>query len=147
MQLQSMKTNFNSAALRSSPDFKQGRKRAHFHHPNISTGVYPKVYRLAAWSENCTWYSALLLGAVYRYFVSQSSEFCRHNLLCCFSRSNTKSKRVFRYRLSPETFGYTLVRNEMKCTHISTTVHRVNMRMTTSIPPFLQLRLYGVVLN
>jgi len=44
-----------------------------------------------------------------RYFVSQSSEFCRHNPLCCFSTSNTKGKRVFRYRLSPETFGYTLV--------------------------------------
>jgi len=46
---------------------------------------------------------------LYRYFVSQSSEFCRHNPLCCFSTSNTKDKRIFRYRLSPETFGYTLV--------------------------------------
>jgi len=26
----------------------------------------------------------------------------------CFSTSNTKDKRIFRYRLSPETFGYTL---------------------------------------
>jgi len=34
---------------------------------------------------------------LYRYFVSQSSEFCRHNpLYCC----------LFLYRLSPETFGY-----------------------------------------
>jgi hypothetical protein len=41
---------------------------------------------------------------LYRYFVSQSSEFCRHNPLCCFSTSNTKNKRIFRYRLSPETF-------------------------------------------
>jgi len=24
---------------------------------------------------------------LYRYFVSQSSEFCRHNPLCCFSTS------------------------------------------------------------
>jgi hypothetical protein len=24
---------------------------------------------------------------MYRYFVSQSSEFCRHNTLCCFSTS------------------------------------------------------------
>jgi hypothetical protein len=24
---------------------------------------------------------------LYRYFVSQSSEFCRHNLLCCFPTS------------------------------------------------------------
>jgi len=44
---------------------------------------------------------------LYRYFVSQSSEFCRHYYLCCFSTSNTKGKRIFRYRLSPETFGYT----------------------------------------
>jgi hypothetical protein len=44
-----------------------------------------------------------------RYFVSQSSEFCRHNPLFCFSTSNTKGKRIFRYRLNPETFGYTVV--------------------------------------
>jgi len=41
--------------------------------------------------------------------MSQYSEFCRHNPLCCFSMSNTKGKRKFLYRLSPETFGYTLV--------------------------------------
>jgi len=29
--------------------------------------------------------------------------------LCCFLTSNTKGKSIFRYRLSPETFGYTLV--------------------------------------
>jgi len=46
---------------------------------------------------------------LYCYFVSESSEFCRHNPLCCFSTSNTKGERIFRYRLSPETFGYTLV--------------------------------------
>jgi len=46
---------------------------------------------------------------LYRYFVSQSSEFCRHNPLCCFSTSNTKDKCAFRLLLSPETFGYTLV--------------------------------------
>jgi len=39
----------------------------------------------------------------YRYFVSQSSEFCRHNPLYCFSTSNTKGKRIFSYRLGPET--------------------------------------------
>jgi len=43
------------------------------------------------------------------YFVSQSSEFCRHNPLCCFSTSVYCCKRAFRYQLSPETFGYTLV--------------------------------------
>jgi hypothetical protein len=43
----------------------------------------------------------------YRYFVSQSKEFCLHNPLCCFSTSVCCC--LFRYRLSPETFGYTLV--------------------------------------
>jgi len=40
---------------------------------------------------------------LYRYVVSQSSEICRHNPLCCFSMSNTKGVYIFRYRLSPET--------------------------------------------
>jgi len=48
---------------------------------------------------------------LYRYFVSQSSEFCCHNHLCCFSTYNIKGKRIFRYRLSPENFGYNLVFN------------------------------------
>jgi hypothetical protein len=47
---------------------------------------------------------------LYRYFVNQSSEFCRHNPLCCFSTSSTKGKRIFPYQLSPKTFGYTIVR-------------------------------------
>jgi len=34
---------------------------------------------------------------LYRYFVSEYSEFCRHNTLCCFSTSNTKGKIIFRY--------------------------------------------------
>jgi hypothetical protein len=38
--------------------------------------------------------------------VSNSSEFCRHNPLCWFSTSVYCCKRVFRYRISPETFGY-----------------------------------------
>jgi len=41
---------------------------------------------------------------LYRYFLSQSIEFCRHNLLCCFSTSVCYC--LFHYRLSPETFGY-----------------------------------------
>jgi hypothetical protein len=49
---------------------------------------------------------------LYHYFVSQSSEFCRHNPLCCFSTSVYCCKRIFRYRLNPETFGYTLVRKK-----------------------------------
>jgi hypothetical protein len=44
----------------------------------------------------------------YHYFVSHCSEFCRHNPLCCFSAS-VCCCCLFRYRLSPETFGYTLV--------------------------------------
>jgi hypothetical protein len=30
--------------------------------------VYPKVSELAAWSENCKWYSSLPLGAVVSLF-------------------------------------------------------------------------------
>jgi len=74
----------------------------------FSTKVYPKVSELAAWSENCKWYSWHQVQ-LYRYFVSHSSEFCRHNPLCYFSTSDTKGKRIFCYGLSPETFGYTLV--------------------------------------
>jgi len=44
---------------------------------------------------------------LYRYFVSQSSEFCRHNPLCFFLTSVYCC--LFRYRLSPETSGYTIV--------------------------------------
>jgi hypothetical protein len=52
---------------------------------------------------------------LYRYFVSQSSEVCHHNHLCCFSTSVyccccCCCCCLFRYRLSPETFGYTLIR-------------------------------------
>jgi hypothetical protein len=43
-----------------------------------------------------------------RYFVTQSSEFCRHKPLCCFSTS-VYCCCLLRYRLSPETFLYTLV--------------------------------------
>jgi hypothetical protein len=46
---------------------------------------------------------------LYRYFVSQSSEFCRNNPLCCFSTGDYYCCCLFRYRLSPETFGYTLI--------------------------------------
>jgi len=44
---------------------------------------------------------------LYRYFMRQSCEFCRHNPLKGTATSNTKGRRIFRYRL--ETFGYTLV--------------------------------------
>jgi hypothetical protein len=45
----------------------------------------------------------------YRYSVNQSSEFCRHNLLCCFLTSVYCCTPTFRYQLSLETFGYTLI--------------------------------------
>jgi len=71
--------------------------------------VYPKVSRLAAWSNNCKRYSSLPLVQLYRYFLSQYSEFCRHNPLCFFSTSVYFCKHISRYRLSPETSAYTLV--------------------------------------
>jgi hypothetical protein len=46
---------------------------------------------------------------LYHYYVSQSNEFCRHNPLCYFSTSVYFYYCLFRYLLSPETFGYTLV--------------------------------------
>jgi hypothetical protein len=46
---------------------------------------------------------------LYRYFLSQSSEFCRYKPLCCFSAIVYFCCRLFRYRLSPETFVYTVV--------------------------------------
>jgi hypothetical protein len=54
------------------------------HHIRSFMRVYPKVSGLAAWSENCKWYSSLLLGQSYRGFIGQSIEFCRHNALCHF---------------------------------------------------------------
>jgi hypothetical protein len=49
------------------------------------------------------------LVQLYRYFVSQFIVLCRHNPLKGTATSNTKGKRIFHYRLSPETFGYTIV--------------------------------------
>jgi hypothetical protein len=46
---------------------------------------------------------------LYRYFASQSSDFCHHNNLCCFSKNVCCCKHIFRYLLSPETSGYTFV--------------------------------------
>jgi hypothetical protein len=43
---------------------------------------------------------------LYLSYVSQSSDFYHHNHLCCFSVS---ADCLFRYRLSPETLGYTFV--------------------------------------
>jgi hypothetical protein len=51
---------------------------------------------------------------LHRHFVSQSSEFCRHNPMCRFSTSVYFCEHIFIYRLSLETFGYTLVQYEWK---------------------------------
>jgi hypothetical protein len=59
------------------------------------TRLYPKVSGLVQ---------------LYCYYVSHSSEFCRHNPFFCFSTS-VYCCCLFRYRLSPETFRYTLVCN------------------------------------
>jgi hypothetical protein len=79
--------------------------------------VYPEFSRLAAWSEKCKWYSSLPLDAVVSPFVSQSSEFCRHKPLCCFSTSVYCCS--IRHRPSPEIFGYTLV--WCHCEYLSST--------------------------
>jgi hypothetical protein len=80
----------------------------HWNWERANMRLYSKVSGLAAWSENRKCDSSLPLVQLYRYFVSQSSEFCRHNPLCCFSTS-VYCYCLFRYRLSPETFGYNLV--------------------------------------
>jgi hypothetical protein len=46
---------------------------------------------------------------LYRYFMSQYSEFCRHDTFMLFLNECYCYCCLFRYRLSPETFGYTLV--------------------------------------
>jgi hypothetical protein len=78
------------------------------------TTLYSKVSGLASWIENCKWYSCHWIR-LYLYFVYQPSEFCRHNPLCCFSTSvNYCCCCLFRYWLSPETFGCNLVVYEMR---------------------------------
>jgi len=70
------------------------------------TRIYPKFSDLAAWSENCKWYSSLPIDTVVSLFLSQSSEFCLHIPLCCLS---PVYYFLFRYRLSPENFRYNFV--------------------------------------
>jgi hypothetical protein len=78
-----------------------------------STGV-SKFFGLATWSKNCKWYSSVPRVHFYRYFLSQSSDFCRHNPLFCFSTSvlslflislTTQSGKFWIY---PRTQGYEL---------------------------------------
>jgi hypothetical protein len=56
-------------------------------------------------------------------FFSQSSEFCRHNPLCYFSTNVCCCKRIFHYRLIPETFGYTPVKGANSVFRICDRVH------------------------
>jgi hypothetical protein len=62
------------------------KKKYIYIYTHIYMRVNPKVPGMATWSENCKWYSSLSLRAVVSLFC-KSSEFCRHNLLCCFSTS------------------------------------------------------------
>jgi len=92
--------------------------------PTEDTRVYPKVSRLAAWNENCKWYSYLPLGAVV-------------SLSCCFSTSVYCCRRIFSYRLSPETFGYTLVYRE-RFPNASFSPHWPPCSLSTDINALLQ---------
>jgi hypothetical protein len=78
-------------------------------HPMTFTRECSKVSRPAAWRENQKGPALCHYVQFYRYFVTQSSEFCCHNPLKRTATSNTKGKSIFRYWLSQETFGYTLV--------------------------------------
>jgi len=50
------------------------------------------------------WLENLPLDAVVSYFVSQSSEFYRHNPLCCFLTSVYCCKHIFSYGLKSGNF-------------------------------------------
>jgi hypothetical protein len=53
--------------------------------------------------------SGTICSSCSRQPIQKLLEFCCHNPLCCFSKSNTKGMHIFHYRLNPETFGYALV--------------------------------------
>jgi hypothetical protein len=60
---------------------------------------------------------------LYRYFVSQSSEFCRHSPLKRSAMNNTKGKLIFRYdsvRKLLDTPSYTMIRSKEAATYIRT---------------------------
>jgi len=52
---------------------------------------WPRGSRTANGTTFCHWMQ------LFRYFVSQSSEFCRHNHLCCFWTSVYCCKHTFLY--------------------------------------------------
>jgi hypothetical protein len=65
---------------------------------------------------------------LYRYFVSQCNEFCSHNPLWCFSKNVYCCKRIFLYRLSPETFGYTLVCMQVAQIRVGQLLHSASVK-------------------
>jgi hypothetical protein len=74
----------------------------------LYTSVYPKFPDWPPGARAANGTALCHYTQLYRYFVSLSSEFCRHKPLCCFSKS-VYCCCLFRLSLSPETFGYTLV--------------------------------------
>jgi hypothetical protein len=61
-----------------------------------------KSFRTGRLERELEWYSCHWMQ-LYRCFVSQSSEFCRHKPLCCFS-TNVYYYCLFCYLLSLENF-------------------------------------------
>jgi hypothetical protein len=51
-----------------APSWRGARLGEHKSNFTICTRMYPKVSGLAAWSENCKWYSSLPLSAVVSLF-------------------------------------------------------------------------------
>jgi len=59
--------------------------------------------------------------------------------LCCLSTSNTKGKRIFIYRLSPETFGYTLVQGLSVTWRMDTNLRVIQLFVTSCVHRLMQL--------
>jgi len=83
-------------------------------HTYIHTYIGGCIQKFPDWPPGARTANGIVLChqvQLYRYFVSQSSEFCRFKPLCCFSTSFYCCCycRLFCCRFSPETFGYTLV--------------------------------------
>jgi hypothetical protein len=97
-----------------------------FRHVTTPSTAIPSVTHLLAWSPEYEGVSksfrtgrlerelqmeelsATMCSCIVILWVSLVS-FVAHNPLYCFSTSVFCCKRIFRYRLSPETFGYTFV--------------------------------------
>jgi hypothetical protein len=80
--------------------------------------MYPKSFRTGSLERKL---QMVLLSATRCSGIAilcQSSEFCRHKPLCCFSTS-VYCCCLFRYRLSPENFRYTLIFGLSNCWTLS----------------------------